>query len=221
MNTHNTALLSKYWEITFSENAAPDIVAWKLARSAIEHENLLVNHRMTWFLGIQAFLFSAFVLIFLAWYKAELKTFEPLMAPLLAVVGLFAGYVCLVTHDGLKRAFLATGNITLQYKRLCFAHPPDPIVPPLHYWVMPSPVNPQWLPFATLILWLFIVLSCIAFTFPGLREYLAKLTVEHVLYMLFTLLVFGLGFAFRGSKLARQTDLSSHPSFEEERNNAK
>lgn len=31
-----------------------DIVNWKRVRSALEHENLLVNHRLTWLLSSQA-----------------------------------------------------------------------------------------------------------------------------------------------------------------------
>jgi hypothetical protein len=41
-----------------------DIVNWKRVRSALEHENLLVNHRLTWLLSSQAFLFAAFAIIF-------------------------------------------------------------------------------------------------------------------------------------------------------------
>jgi hypothetical protein len=210
-------LPSKYWIDTFRESAAPDVVAWKLARAAIEHENSLVNHRMTWFLGIQAFLFSAFVLIFVTWYKDEGKLGSFLIPPLLAAVGLFAGYVCLITDDGLKRAFLATEKVTLQYRRLCLAHPPDPIVPPLHYWVRPSPANLQWLARSTMILWLAIVLSCIAFISPDLRKFLMNLSVEQVLIVLFALFAFGLGFAVRGSRMLRKLDLSNDPSFAESR----
>jgi len=41
-----------------------DVVNWKRVRSALEHENLLVNHRLTWLLSSQAFLFAAFAIIF-------------------------------------------------------------------------------------------------------------------------------------------------------------
>lgn len=40
---------------------------WKRARSVMEHENLLVNHRMTWFLMSQAALFTAFALLMQAY----------------------------------------------------------------------------------------------------------------------------------------------------------
>jgi hypothetical protein len=48
----------------FSDHA---IVNWKRVRSAIEHENMLVNHRLTWLFASQAFLFTAFTLAFNAW----------------------------------------------------------------------------------------------------------------------------------------------------------
>jgi len=41
-----------------------EIVDWKRVRSAIEHENELTNHRLTWMLNSQAFLFAAFALTF-------------------------------------------------------------------------------------------------------------------------------------------------------------
>lgn len=43
-----------------------EIVNWKRVRSAIEHENQLTNHRLTWLLSSQAFLFAAFALVFQA-----------------------------------------------------------------------------------------------------------------------------------------------------------
>jgi hypothetical protein len=40
------------------------LVQWKLVRSAIEHENTLISHRVTWFLATQLFLFAGFSSIF-------------------------------------------------------------------------------------------------------------------------------------------------------------
>jgi hypothetical protein len=199
-------LPSRYWDGQFSESSTPDIIAWKLARSAIEHENNLVNHRITWFLAIQGFLFSAFVLIFGTWSKVEFVKSEILVPLLLIVVSCFAGYFSIMTHFGLKRAYLANLEVTLKYRRLCLAHPPDPIVPPLHYWSTPAPVNYQHLPASTILLWLVIVFSCIAYKFPASREFLARLTVENALYTLGLVLSLGLGFALRGNKLVRKLD---------------
>lgn len=50
-----------------------EIVDWKRVRSAIEHENELTNHRLTWLLTSQGFLFAAFSLIFQASTKTDVK----------------------------------------------------------------------------------------------------------------------------------------------------
>jgi hypothetical protein len=44
---------------------------WKLVRSAIEHENTLKSHRVTWFLATQLFLFTGFSTIFVEAIKKE------------------------------------------------------------------------------------------------------------------------------------------------------
>jgi hypothetical protein len=50
-----------------------EITNWKRVRSAMEHENELVNHRLTWLLSSQAFLFAAFALTFQASTKLDVK----------------------------------------------------------------------------------------------------------------------------------------------------
>lgn len=43
-----------------------DLVDWKRVRSSIEHENHLMNHRLTWLLTSQGFLLGGFLLVFQA-----------------------------------------------------------------------------------------------------------------------------------------------------------
>jgi hypothetical protein len=50
-----------------------EIINWKRVRSAIEHENQLINHRLTWLLSSQAFLFAAFALVFQASTKSDVN----------------------------------------------------------------------------------------------------------------------------------------------------
>lgn len=57
-----------------TESARKD---WELVRSIIEHENNLVNNRITWLLTTQGFLFTALILLF-----RTLKTSEESNAPL-------------------------------------------------------------------------------------------------------------------------------------------
>jgi hypothetical protein len=51
-----------------------EIVDWKRCRLAIEHENQLVNHRLSWMFASQGFLFAAFGAIWNSWkYSASTK----------------------------------------------------------------------------------------------------------------------------------------------------
>jgi hypothetical protein len=202
-DAQNDTDLSKYWHSeTFNELSSPHIVAWKLARSAVEHENSLVNHRMTWFLLSQAFLFSAFVGVFSA-PQTAMANLEPLRQFLLAAVGLFAVYVCLVTHDGLYRAFVALNNVTDGYESLIRRHGSDPIVPRnLHYWVKPKLIHQQKLPFATLLLWIALLVTCLD---ADLRSALGKFGTTGALAVVAGASLFALGYVLRGSRFFRHT----------------
>src|ERR1051325_10433252 len=106
-------------ESSFNEFESPDITAWKLARAAVEHENALVNHRITWLLQSQAFLFSAFFLVFLSWSRGDVYGAALTVIPgLLAVIALFGIYVCIVIQRGIARANEALSDVTVHYKAL-------------------------------------------------------------------------------------------------------
>jgi hypothetical protein len=75
-STHKNKSPSKMWSSdnpTWDEFHDIEIVNWKRVRSAIEHENQLINHRLTWLLSSQAFLFAAFALVFQASTKVDVK----------------------------------------------------------------------------------------------------------------------------------------------------
>ena len=69
------------------------IVDWKRVRAAMEHENHLVNHRLTWFLSTQAFLFAAFALTFQAstQSKPEQQSFYPFVLAGFSLTGILVG----------------------------------------------------------------------------------------------------------------------------------
>lgn len=150
---------SKYWgNSEFKDGSAPDIVAWKLARSAIEHENGLVNQRMTWFFQVQGFLFAAFVLIF----NQSQQTTTPEISRsaaivILTVIAIFGAFTSAVTKNGLNRAAEATTDITEQYEALIADNVADPIVPPLHLWRKPKLIHQESLPIATLLVWMTLI----------------------------------------------------------------
>jgi hypothetical protein len=56
---------------SWSEFNDKNFADWKRIRSAIEHENTLVNHRLTWLLSSQTLLITAYILSFIQWSKIK------------------------------------------------------------------------------------------------------------------------------------------------------
>lgn len=189
------SFVSKYWDQTdFTDYSAPDIVAWKLARSAIEHENMLVNHRMTWFLSTQAFLFSAFAILLTSnAIKENVGDFFQIPALLLGTIGLLGLYAALSTQDGLRRAYIATQIITDNYNNLLEANNADPIVPNLHLWRRPMIFSQQWLPIVALFVWCVLITGGVALYTPEFRESLKYITIDNVLKFMSYIATLGLG----------------------------
>jgi uncharacterized membrane protein len=73
----------------------PDIIDWKRARSVIEHENTLVNNRVTWLLVSQAFLFAVYGTLLTSWGKAELRIGRETFVLLLLALLVISGYICI------------------------------------------------------------------------------------------------------------------------------
>jgi len=76
---------------------------WKRLRSAIEHENTLTNHRITWLVSSQSFLFAAFILAVNQWAKKNEIYDEALYVyPLVMCVIATAGVItCWLTYQSL------------------------------------------------------------------------------------------------------------------------
>lgn len=141
----------------FHESESKDVVAWKLARAAIEHENHLVNHRMTWFYTAQGFLLSAAGLVLsVDDTKQSLLADDRMQLVVVVALYTFALLQALCTIDGLNRAWIATARATKRYylfigKRIAAN------IPPLHLWAEPLLLNQRSLPFASIIFWTFLL----------------------------------------------------------------
>jgi hypothetical protein len=77
---------------SWSEFNDKDFADWKRIRAAIEHENTLVNHRLTWLLSSQTLLITAYILSFIQWSKvteinAQSKSVYPAILLILALFG--------------------------------------------------------------------------------------------------------------------------------------
>lgn len=82
----------------------PSLTQWKLVRSAIEHENILKNHRVTWFLATQLFLFTGFTTIFVETIKKDLAFSSLKVYAILLIVFLLGIYVCVLAWANLRAA---------------------------------------------------------------------------------------------------------------------
>ncbi len=156
LNTPTTA--EDEWKMTFDESKMPEITAWKLARQALEHENLLINNRFTWLFQAQAFLFASFFLAI-----TNLDKFpnyskaggSPVGSMLMFVIAALAVYVCLVTHTSVGLANEELDRITDQYDKLRKQYT-SPLVPPLHNRDRRNmrPFDQRTLPIVATILWI-------------------------------------------------------------------
>lgn len=92
---------------TWDEFHDDEIVDWKRCRSAIEHENTLVNHRLSWLFASQAFLFAAFGVLFNSWKNPSANCSQPptyTYQILLATTAITGMLVCLAIQQSLYGA---------------------------------------------------------------------------------------------------------------------
>ncbi|HET7062265.1 MAG TPA: hypothetical protein VFI43_08820 [Nitrosospira sp.] len=99
-----------------SQSKEEDLENWKRVRTAIEHENNLVNQRLSWLFTSQALLFSAFALILTTFLKEEAAQFSPAhpateyvsLAPyvsiILVVLAVTGGYIYMAVGVSLLAA---------------------------------------------------------------------------------------------------------------------
>jgi len=79
------------------------LTQWKLVRSAIEHENTLINHRVSWLLATQLFLFAAFGSIFVEAIKNELFNSTKVCLAFL-IISSIGIYVCILAWTSIRAA---------------------------------------------------------------------------------------------------------------------
>ena len=89
----------------------PDIVNWKRCRSVIEHENNLVNHRLSWLFASQGFLYGAYGVLLNIWKNPSVPPTKnevqlpPVSYPaLLVTIALIGMLACLAIHNSITGA---------------------------------------------------------------------------------------------------------------------
>ena len=71
------------------------VADWKRVRSVIEHENTLINHRVTWLLASQGFLFAGYSALITGWAKGDLHIARGMFVALLFALFAISAYVCI------------------------------------------------------------------------------------------------------------------------------
>lgn len=97
--------LRRLADLRFDEFHQPAITDWKRVRASIEHENLLTNHRITWLMSSQGFLFAAYAAVFKEWLDAKPEHIQ-LYSILLLMIAVFGVMICAVS----RRALTAAGH---------------------------------------------------------------------------------------------------------------
>jgi hypothetical protein len=126
-----------------SELYKREVIDWQRARSVIEHENTLINHRVTWLLLSQAALLTAFGTIYT---KFSDKGAGNNALLLLCFLSIFGSIICLNVFYHIKNAQEQLNRITKWwYRELYDIHTHSAYLkqkyddinkkhPPLHFW---------------------------------------------------------------------------------------
>jgi hypothetical protein len=106
-------VIERLRELSFDEFKDVEIADWKRVRSAIEHENMLINHRLSWLFSSQAFLLAAFTFSF----KELAKTEVPYALPI--AIAVFGIALCIQFQRGIKSAENQLRELDKWWYRTC------------------------------------------------------------------------------------------------------
>jgi hypothetical protein len=84
---------------------------YQIIRSQIEHEDNLINQRLSWFVAAQAFLFSAYAILLNAPSQVRLQSFATQQEILFSLIPLVAIGVSILIYITVFAAMLATANL--------------------------------------------------------------------------------------------------------------
>jgi hypothetical protein len=84
---------------------------YQIIRSQIEHEDNLINQRLSWFVAAQAFLFSAYAILLNAPPQVRLQSFATQQEILFSLIPLVAIGVSILIYITVIAALLAMANL--------------------------------------------------------------------------------------------------------------
>src|SRR5919109_2503578 len=134
---------------------------YHIIRSQIEHEDNLINQRLSWFVASQAFLFSAYAILLNAPSQVRLQSFaaqQDILFPLIPLVGIGVSILIYVT---IIAAMLATANL----RRFLKSHVKDEemaLLPPVQGYrqtLLLGQASPVLIPFVFMISWIWLLIQ--------------------------------------------------------------
>ena len=134
---------------------------YQLIRSQIEHEDNLINQRLSWFVAAQAFLFSAYAILLNAPSQVRLQRFATQQEILFSLIPLVAIGASILTYVTVIAAMLAMANL----RRLLEGHMKEEesaLLPPVQGYrqtLLLGQASPILMPFLFMISWTVLIKS--------------------------------------------------------------
>ena len=134
---------------------------YRIIRSQIEHEDNLINQRLSWFVAAQAFLFSAYAILLNVPSQVRLQSFETQREFLFFLIPLVAIGVSILIYITVIAAMLAMANL----RRLLKTHMNEndsALLPPVQGYrqtLLLGQASPLLMPFLFLISWIVLLIK--------------------------------------------------------------
>lgn len=134
---------------------------YQIVRSQIEHEDNLINQRLSWFVGAQAFLFSAYAILLNAPSQVRLQRFATQQEILFSLIPLVAIGVSILIYITVVAAMLAMANL----RRLLEGHMKEEesaLLPPVQGYrqtLLLGQASPILMPFLFMISWIVLLIK--------------------------------------------------------------
>jgi hypothetical protein len=139
----------------------PGIQYYEIIRSQIEHEDNLINQRLSWFVASQAFLFSAYAILLNAPPQVRLQGFATQQEILFSLIPLVAIGMSIFIYITVIAAMLATANL----RRLLKTHMNEKdsaLLPPIQGYrqtLLLGQASPILIPFLFVISWIVLLIK--------------------------------------------------------------
>ena len=134
---------------------------YQIIRSQIEHEDNLINQRLSWFVAAQAFLFSAYAILLNAPSQVRLQRFATQQEILFSLIPLVAIGVSILIYITVIAAMLAMANL----RRLLEGHMKEEesaLLPPVQGYrqtLLLGQASPVLIPLLFMISWIVFLIK--------------------------------------------------------------